>query len=424
MNLIKRKFALLPHCYLVKGAKRGAIYNLKTKDVYSIDARSLFLLESLEKGKTLKSALISIPELDSEEMFVYLRNLEILKLGKFISDDETIIKIQFKKPPENLHFIWFEVTASCNLKCIHCYASSNQDNILKEVMTQKDWERVIEESYALGCRRLQFIGGEPLCIGGDNLLGLIQKAKNVGYDFIEVYTNCIMMNKKILEFFWKNKIAIATSIYGSNAKVHDLITQQSGSFDKTIETIKEIVKLKLSLRVGIIEMRQNTENIKETVKFLRRIGVQRIKIDTVRPSGRGCSQDLLDSNLINKQKRKAPLFSKCSLTDFQKAHYGHNCFSDKICITANGNILPCIMERNIVLGNILQAPLHEIIYSEKSKKIRNVIKDDIESCRDCEYRYCCFDCRVKAENFYDKPLNCLYNPYTGRWLEHKEEALI
>lgn len=395
-----------------------------------MDEKSLFLLERLEKGITLNNALSDIPELDSKEALAYLRNLETSEIGKFILNNKETTKIPLQKPQENLHFIWLEVTTSCNLKCIHCYASSNQMNSLKETMAEKDWERVMKEAYVLGCRRLQFIGGEPFCIGGNKLLGLIQQAKDIGYDFIEVYTNCTMIDKKTLEFFCKNSIAVATSLYGSSAEIHDLITQQAGSFDKTIKAIREIIKSRLSLRVGIIEMKQNTDNIKETVKFLCRIGVQKIKIDIVRPSGRGCNQDLLDFNLINKQKRKAPLFSKCSFKIFQKAHYDHNCFSDKICITADGSVLPCIMERDIVLGNIFETSLNEIIYSEKSKKVRNVTKDNIEVCRDCEYRYCCFDCRVKAKNFsrdknfYAKPLDCLYNPYIGKWEKSKDEVKV
>jgi len=424
--LILQRFALLQYCYLVKGAKRGAIYNLKTGHIYSIDEKSVSLLERLERNIALNNVLSDISGLNSEEVLSYLRNLEILGLGRFVfENNKETIKIPFQRPLENLHFIWLEVTTSCNLKCIHCYTNSNRIKALKETMVEKDWKQVMEESYAIGCRRLQFIGGEPFCIGNNKLLRLIQQAKDIGYNFIEVYTNCTMMDKKTLEFFCKNKIAVATSLYSFDAEMHDSITQQPGSFNKTIRAIREIIRYRLSLRVGIIEMKKNAHNIKETVKFLHRMGVQKIKIDIVRPSGRGCNQDLLDFNLINKQKRKTPFFSKCNFVAFQRAHYGHNCFSDKICITANGNILPCIMERDIILGNILKTSLSKIIYSEKSKKIRNATKDDIEVCKDCEYRYCCFDCRVKArnlsgiENFYAKPSNCLYNPYRGEWTETK-----
>lgn len=424
MDLIKKRFFLFPHCYLVKGAKRGAIYNLKTQEIYSIDSKSLFLLERLEKGVVLDNALLNIPGIDLKEALIYLKELEIVKLGKFVSGDVVIKKNLLEKPLKNLRFIWLEVTTSCNLKCVHCYASSSQKGTFKEVMKENNWEQVMKESYSLGCRRLQFIGGEPFCIGVDNLLVLIQKAKDIGYNFIEVYTNCTLVNKKALDFFYRNKVAVATSLYGSNAKIHDSITQQPGSFKKTIEIIKKIVKLRMPLRVGIIEMKRNKEDIKEIIKFLHGIGVQNTKVDIVRPSGRGCNKDLIDFDLLERQKRKTPIFSGCSFTTFQKVHYGHNCFSEKICVVANGDVLPCIMGRDIVLGNILEKSLGEIIFSERSQEVRNTTKDKIEICRDCEYRYCCFDCRIKAKNFYAKPTDCLYNPYAGKWAKFEKEMLI
>jgi hypothetical protein len=34
----------------------------------------------------------------------------------------------------------------------------------------------------------------------------------------------------------------------------------------------------------------------------------------------------------------------------------------------------------------------------ESKRIRSIIKDEVEICKDCEYGYCCFDCRVLVKN--------------------------
>jgi len=62
------------------------------------------------------------------------------------------------------------------------------------------------------------------------------------------------------------------------------------------------------------------------------------------------------------------------------------------------------------------------LYSKKGQEFIRLSKDHIEVCKDCEYRYACFDCRVKtndAENLYAKSSDCFYNPYTGIW-EQKE----
>ena len=60
-----------------------------------------------------------------------------------------------------LSFLWLEITGKCNLTCTHCYADSGPAGTLQGAMTLEDWTGVIHQASALGCRQLQFIGGEP-----------------------------------------------------------------------------------------------------------------------------------------------------------------------------------------------------------------------------------------------------------------------
>lgn len=45
----------------------------------------------------------------------------------------------------------------------------------------------------------------------------------------------------------------------------------------------------------------------------------------------------------------------------------------------------------------------------------HIKKDDIEICKDCEFRYICTDCRVQVDHKYARPNTCIYNPYTNLW---------
>ncbi len=47
-------------------------------------------------------------------------------------------------------------------------------------------------------------------------------------------------------------------------------------------------------------------------------------------------------------------------------------------------------------------------------------KDQIQTCKDCEYRYACTDCRAylqDSNNPLSKPAKCEYDPYSGKWLD-------
>lgn len=63
-----------------------------------------------------------------------------------------------------LDFLWLELTNGCNLACKHCYAESGPGADTDDVLGVEKWLELIDEARELGCRQVQFIGGEPtLC---------------------------------------------------------------------------------------------------------------------------------------------------------------------------------------------------------------------------------------------------------------------
>jgi len=60
------------------------------------------------------------------------------------------------------------------------------------------------------------------------------------------------------------------------------------------------------------------------------------------------------------------------------------------------------------------------------QKYWKLSKDQIDICRECEFRYVCTDCRAyieDPENIYSKPLKCGYDPATNQWQEWSENPL-
>jgi len=417
---MKRKFALEKFCFFVKGAKRGAIYNLKSGDVYSIDENAVEFIESCEKGKSIEEIISGNFPLNRREIIEYCNKLKNQGLGHFIKENEKITKVKLSKP-HPLEFMWLELTTKCNLRCEHCYSESDSEKREEEKMTFNNWLQVLEEGYKIGCRKIQFIGGEPLLLPKD-LKTLIRKARSIGYKFIEVFTNGTLITEKWVKFFSENKVHVAISIYGPNARIHDGITHRLGSFNRSIKALRWLTEYQIPLRVAMIVMKKNQNFVESTKKFLHKnFGIQNLKHDLVRPSGRGCGMELVPEKLLEEQQIYEPGFSQCSKKDFERRTFGHQCFSKEICVTATGKVFPCIMERDLILGNVLSQNIKTIINSDSSLKIRRLNKDKIEVCKDCEYRYACFDCRPKAkgsssnENLYAKPAECHYDPYEGRW---------
>jgi len=94
------------------------------------------------------------------------------------------------------------------------------------------------------------------------------------------------------------------------------------------------------------------------------------------------------------------------------------CWGKKIAVTKDMKIRPCIYSE-LLVGDLLHGNMEEIF--ESIKEYWLITKDKIETCKDCERRYNCFDCREISRksngNLYAKHHACKYNPYTGCWSE-------
>lgn len=421
---MRSRFSLNEHCFLVSGAKRGAIYDLYSGDIFSIDTNALKLLKLCESGVFIED-IYKTPAFSQNkaEILSYLESLEKNSVGVFLKGVDKVKKIDTAKPAHKVDFMWLEVTDKCNLKCIHCY-NGNFDNhsYLKESGNENRM-RVIEEAYSLGCKKIQFIGGEPFLLG-NKLIELVYFTRKIGYDFIEIFTNGTLIKEKQIDFLAKHNISIAVSFYGSSPQIHNQVTLNDTSFDKTVSNLKKMKQAGLNIRVGITVMANNQDNTEETVSFLKKdLGISNIKYDLVRPVGKGNDKKLIPSNLIWQNKQGTRQFPSCSLEMFRIMKHGHNCFSNKICVKTNGEVTPCIMEKDVIFGNAYRNNLKEILDIEENKQIRSLSKDFIEVCKNCEYRYGCFDCRPKAKigsskkGFCAKPSDCLYDPHTAKWKE-------
>ena len=100
---------------------------------------------------------------------------------------------------------------------------------------------------------------------------------------------------------------------------------------------------------------------------------------------------------------------------FESKNY-NSCLNRKIAIDIHGDIKNC-PSMAVSYGNTKNTTLKEVLYKKEFKENWKVKKDQIEICKDCEFRHICSDCRAflnKTEQ-YNKPKKCNYDPYTATW---------
>lgn len=143
------------------------------------------------------------------------------------------------------------------------------------------------------------------------------------------------------------------------------------------------------------------------------------------------SMDFIKEDLSMKSCGKVDLkYFSTNITKVMEAINYNSCLHKKIAIDKEGNIRNCpLMPEDF--GNIKDITLEEAITKPSFKKYWNTTKDQIEVCKDCEFRYICTDCRAYTERTHtneegldiSKPLKCGYNPYTAEWEEWSTNPL-
>lgn len=391
-------YALNSSVYLVKGSARSCVYDFNSSKLYSVNKALAEKIDLLNSGEIRN-------DLEDEELKKALD--ELVQIGVLILTEIPVGHQidEIKLADKECKFAWIEVTNKCNLKCRHCYNES--DNQCKMSMSLNNYKIVIESLLKLRVPRIQLIGGEPFLCDRKLLKEMLDYT--VGkFQLIEIFTNGTLLDYEWVEYLAKNDIHIALSVYSYDKNAHDEVTGCKGSWIKTNEAIRLLKERGVPYRVCNVLMKGVDQGQRTTDLY----ELSDIK-DVVRMSGRASfsllSEDLIRKKLITPKTFEAPI---------QKAFVarllsGHNCFRDKIYVSANMEVFPCAMERRLKHCTIVDEQKGIAL----DNSIRNLSKDLVDKCACCEYRYACFDCRPNSlsGNVHEKPWYCTYDPMTGEW---------
>lgn len=279
--------------------------------------------------------------------------------------------------------LWLEVTANCNSKCITCNMwKQNRSNEL----SLEETKSIFKSKCMKGIGNVYLTGGEPFL--RDDFVEIVNFISSELRCSISFATNGLLP-QRIYEMVKKmnSKPSIDISLNGRE-ETHDFTRGIEGSFNKSIQTYKYLLKLGIKANFLFTICPYNIDDIQWVQKFSRELGTH-VGFALAMPIERIGSQDLDIYGYSVDQKKG--ILSQLPLSIFKTVleKYFNNTFffsckygSKMIEVSSMGSVYACShFTPELKMGEIRETSLDQIMNSERTKEVIKFIKN--RECQPC-----------------------------------------
>lgn len=382
------------------------VWDLNNQKEFIFSNSVFYILDAIKRNKeiSLEELMIHIDEMlgtnNRNYIIEFLEQLQDLNIVEDLQEKIITIddKIDSKLYGSKILFsTLFELTYRCNEKCIHCYAEN--DDSRRELTTEQAMA-VIDNLFDANVAEITFSGGEAFI--REDAIDIIEYAYEKGF-LINIFSNGINLNDSTILRLAKCHIkSYQTSIYGSNALLHDSITGVPGSFEKTISVLKTMTNLGITTCMKTTIMQKNVNDYSNIKLLADSIGcglqVGLSIIPTLSKNKEKVSLRICDKDLLKIKKAEIMRYNfedvKEALDDgaLGLCNAGHTNFT----INPYGEIILCT-GLDEVIGNAVSDNILDLwLNSEILNKWRMVSKNSLECRKTCDDREYCTFCPAQA----------------------------
>ncbi|MBF8285634.1 MAG: Radical SAM/SPASM protein [Anaerolineales bacterium] len=181
--------------------------------------------------------------------------------------------------------IAWEVTRACAFACVHCRADAQHTRDPRELTTEEG-HRLLDRFKAFGSPIVVFTGGDPMM--RRDLFDLIRYATDLGLRASLTPTATALPTVERLKKAMEAGVRrIALSLDAPSPEVHDAFRQVPGSWERTMQILRNAQSIGLSAQINTTVTRHNVHLLPEMVKFVEEVGAVQWSVFFLVPTGRG-----------------------------------------------------------------------------------------------------------------------------------------
>jgi len=325
------------------------------------------------------------------------------------------------RPPR---LIAWELTAGCNLSCVHCRGSSTS-RVPDNELTTDEAKHFIDELAEMGSPILILSGGEPLV--RKDVYEIAQYGTDKGLRVV-LATNGTLLTPEVARKLKDSGIRrVSISLDGATPRMHDDFRGVPGAFEGAMKGIDSLKQVGLEFQVNTTITKRNLDDVPQILEMATSIGAAALHIFLLVPTGRG--KDLANEeippaeyervlNWFYDQQKTSTIQLKATCAPHYFRIMRQRARREGIEVTAKthgyeamtrgclGGTAFCFVSSigdvqacgylPVVAGNIKEEPFANIWDdSTLFNDLRNV--DEFRGkCGRCDYRKVCGGCRARA----------------------------
>jgi len=196
-----------------------------------------------------------------------------------------------KSASERRPIVVWNITRTCNLKCVHCYTNSEALKYPDELTTEQG-KALIDDLAEFKVPALLLSGGEPLVRPDVFELAEYARSKKL---HVVLSTNGTLIDRDTAQRLKDLKFAyVGISLDSAHAKVHDEFRGMEGAFNRTMKGFQHCTDVGQKVGLRLTLTRHTCDDLDGIFDFIDQQGINRACFYHLCPAGRGVDLNAMD----------------------------------------------------------------------------------------------------------------------------------
>ncbi len=191
--------------------------------------------------------------------------------------------------------VFWETTAGCNLRCIHCRRITIADQLTPEDLSTEESFRLVDQIAAVGKPILVLSGGEPLF--RQDIFQIARYAADAGLT-VALATNGTLVDEAVAVQIRDSGIRrVSISFDGQDPATHDAFRGLPGSFDAAVHGAQALRAVGMPIQINTTVARHNENQLEGMLQLSKDLDATALHLFLLVPVG--CGVEIAEEQMIS-----------------------------------------------------------------------------------------------------------------------------